>query len=70
MGQGQCDLFTNQTVQQMRQVSERIAHVQHLGAQILLTGKCQQLADQRSSTVGVLVDLGQVAIIAVPLIVA
>ena len=60
VGHTQGNLFPNQAADQVGKVGKDIGHVQHLGVERLAPGKGQQLANQISRPVGVLLDLDQV----------
>jgi transposase len=59
----QPDFFSDEPVQEMGQIRERVAQIKHLGAQILLAGKRQKLAHQSGRAIGILMDLDQIGIV-------
>ena len=70
VGKRKRDLLPHQTIEQMGEIGKRLAQIQHLGAQVLLAGKGEQLTDETGRPIGILMDLHQIGIIHVVLIVA
>ena len=63
-----CNLFTYQAIQQMCQIGQGIPHIKGFRTQRLFARKCKKLSNKGCRTVCVLIDLNQIAIIAITLI--